>query len=118
MRFKTILIKIVLIGIIFSAHSKVFSAQLILEIDSIYTISPKQVIKEVTASNYIYLAKNDFDRDGTQETIVGANCIEGFCENYIFKHLNNKRYQYLGTANFEQDRYELVWKDKVGLVYP
>lgn len=118
MKFKNIINITFLLSTIFFAHNEIFAAQLILDIGGIYTIPPKQVIKEVTASNYLFLSENDFDRDGRKETIVGANCVESFCDNYVFRHLNNKRYQYLGMASFQQDNYELVWKEKAGTIYP
>lgn len=118
MKLKNIIRIGFIIGIFLFYQNITFAAKLILEIDGIYTIPPKQVVKEVTASHYIFLSENDFDRDGVKESIISANCTERFCENYIFKHLNNKRYQYLGMAKFQADAYELVWKDKVAVIYP
>lgn len=118
MNLKNILIFSFITGMVFFYQSSVSAAQLVLEIDGIYTIPPKQVIKEVTASHYIFLSENDFDRDGVKESIISAHCVERFCENYIFKHLNNKRYQYLGVAKFQEDMYELIWKEKNAVPYP
>ncbi len=80
------------------------------KLNSVSTTLPKQMIKEITLSPYIFMSQNDFNRDGTMEHIVGANCIEGFCVNFIFKVLKNHRYQYLGYAAFHQKHYELVWE--------
>lgn len=81
----------------------------------ISTSSARQIVKERTASAYIYEHENDFDRDGTNEIVVGANCIEGFCLNFIFRKLHNNRVQFLGHANFHHEYYELVWKKKPGM---
>ena len=81
-------------------------------LNSISTVSPKQTIKALTASTYLLQINNDFDRDGIQEIIIGANCREEFCDNYIFKLLKNKRFQYIGFAQFHHNAYELVWRDK------
>ncbi len=83
---------------------------LTIKLDSVSTSPPRQQVKEVTASPYIFEFQNDFDRDGELETVVGARCVKGWCENYIFKHLNNKRYRFLGMAHFNQKSYELVWE--------
>jgi hypothetical protein len=118
MKFKTYVLIIFQITLLCLASQKVISSTIKLDIDGIYTTPPKQLIKEFTASYYIFLANNDFDRDGVMETIVGANCVEEFCENYIFKHLTNDRYQYLGKASFPHESYELVWKNKEAFIYP
>jgi hypothetical protein len=83
-------------------------------VNSVSIVTPKQIVKELTVSHYIFIVTNDFDRDGEEEIIVGANCKEGFCDNYIFKVLTNNRYQYLGFAQFHHETYELIWpRDKV-----
>ena len=82
------------------------------DIGRVYTVPPAQVVKENTGSYYIFTSRNDIDGDGVAEHIVGANCREGFCENFIFKELNNQRYRYLGKAWFDQQNYELIRKDK------
>ena len=78
-------------------------------IASISTSSPRQIVKEATASPYLFQLENDLDRDGQNEIVVGANCEEGFCVNFIFRQLHNNRVQYLGHASFNHQRYELVW---------
>lgn len=84
-------------------------------LDVISTSSARQIVKERTASAYIFEHENDFDKDGVNEIIVGANCIEGFCLNFIFRKLHNNRVQFLGHANFHHEYYELVWKKDSGL---
>ncbi len=80
-----------------------------LSLGEISTSTPRQIVKQVTQSNYLHEAFNDFDLDGQQEHIIGANCVEGFCENYIFRSLSNKRVQFIGKASFHHKVYELVW---------
>ncbi len=79
---------------------------------NIYTELPAQLVKENTASHYIFTTANDIDGDGVADVIIGANCSDKFCENFMFKVLNNKRYQYLGKAAFNQENYELIYTDK------
>lgn len=82
------------------------------QINSVSTVLPRQTVKEITASPYIFVNENDFNRDGIKEQVVGANCVEGFCINFIFRNLKNKRYQYLGYAVFHHNYYELVWREE------
>lgn len=84
-------------------------------LDVISTSSARQIVKERTASAYIFEHENDFDKDGSNEIIVGANCVEGFCLNFIFRKLHNDRVQFLGHANFHHEYYELVWKKDSGM---
>lgn len=117
MKFKFTAIALLLLSVSLMFLSGVVSAQKnqtkvkAPNLESISTIPPRQMIKELTASPYLFVKNNDFDRDGIKEIIIGARCIEEFCHNYIFKILNNKRYQYLGMAQFNQEVYELIWKE-------
>jgi len=92
----------------FSSHTKEFSPRL----GTVYTTIPEQLVKENTASHYIFITNNDIDGDGIQDIIIGANCIEKFCENFMFKTLNNNRYRYLGKASFDQENYELIYRGR------
>ena len=82
---------------------------LIPKIGTIYTSTPRQVVKEITASAYLFESQNDFNRDNKDEMIVGANCVEEFCLNFIFETLHNRRVKFVGTAHFHREFYELVW---------
>ena len=92
----------------FSLNAKEFSPP----IGNIYTVLPEQLVKQNTASNYIYNTMNDIDGDGIDDIIIGANCVESFCENFMFKILSNQRYRYLGKASFDQQNYELIYKGR------
>lgn len=77
-------------------------------VGSVSVTPPAQLVKQKTASNYLMQSRKDVDVDGVTDIIVGANCIEGFCENYIFKILKNNRYRFIGQAKFNQQNFELV----------